>query len=243
MLYLSGGGVGGPTLMTDQTLGGTDGLARRGWFCHARVNRLCVFKADYLHGVVPGAFWGDGCVWYGVWCLSIDPQHNQTVADSLYTTHLHTGRGLPPTSNTNEDKDEDKRRITFMASLDSFFQIFTTDTASLKSPQTPSIQVGFWRTRVKPKPKGEDGRPGASMDLAPLLAEGGSAPPAWVAQGREQLEGLGEGELVGEGVKAGVGGVEGPLPCVWERLGGQTGVEGEGEEGPPPLYDHCFQGF
>ena len=50
--------------MTDQTLLGDDhddtgggGLAKRGWFSHARVNRVCVFKGDYLHGVVPGTGW------------------------------------------------------------------------------------------------------------------------------------------------------------------------------------------
>ncbi len=30
------------------------GLASRGWFIHSKPNRVCVFKADYLHGVVPG---------------------------------------------------------------------------------------------------------------------------------------------------------------------------------------------
>lgn len=74
VLYLSPCGLGGPTLMTDQTLlgaddddaGGGGGLAKRGWFSHARVNRVCVFKADYLHGVVPGTslFLVVGC-WVG----------------------------------------------------------------------------------------------------------------------------------------------------------------------------------
>ena len=44
--------VGGPTLVTDQTLGGP--LATRGWLCHPRCNRLAAFDAQYLHGVVPG---------------------------------------------------------------------------------------------------------------------------------------------------------------------------------------------
>ncbi len=128
--------------------------------------------------------------------------------------------------------------------------------------------VGFWKVRVRPKPRGPDGRPGASMDLAPLLAQQQqpqpqphSQPqpqpqqlPAWVAQGRAQLEDAQAQELreapslLGAGLKEGRGGLEGPLPCVWERLvhhhQGQDG--GEEERGAPcstPLYDQCFQGF
>ena len=51
VLYLTAG-VGGPTLVADQVLGGP--LARRGWLCYPRANRLLMFKPDRLHGVVPG---------------------------------------------------------------------------------------------------------------------------------------------------------------------------------------------
>lgn len=51
VLYLEEG-VGGPTLVTDQLLGG--GLARNGWLCFPKTNRLVLFDARYLHGVVPG---------------------------------------------------------------------------------------------------------------------------------------------------------------------------------------------
>ena len=46
------GDVGGPTLITDQTLRG--GLASQGWLMHPRSNRLVAFDAKYLHGVIPG---------------------------------------------------------------------------------------------------------------------------------------------------------------------------------------------
>jgi len=44
--------VGGPTLVTNQLLGG--GLAESGWICCPKVNRLLMFDAKYLHGVLPG---------------------------------------------------------------------------------------------------------------------------------------------------------------------------------------------
>jgi hypothetical protein len=44
--------AGGPTLVTNQVLGGT--LADRGWMCTPVLNRVVGFDARYLHGVVPG---------------------------------------------------------------------------------------------------------------------------------------------------------------------------------------------
>ena len=84
---------------------------------------------------------------------------------------------------------------------------------------------------------------GGALLLGPA-EEGQVSSPAWIVQERKLLGGLGDGSLVGEGVVEGRGGVEGPLPCVWERLGGQQEQEAAGAgEGPPPLYDQCFQGF
>eukprot|EP00596_Hydrurales_sp_CCMP1899_P010163 CAMPEP_0119037214 /NCGR_PEP_ID=MMETSP1177-20130426/5419_1 /TAXON_ID=2985 /ORGANISM="Ochromonas sp, Strain CCMP1899" /LENGTH=607 /DNA_ID=CAMNT_0006998151 /DNA_START=90 /DNA_END=1910 /DNA_ORIENTATION=+ len=51
VLYLDEG-VGGPTIITDQLLGGK--LAQNGWICFPKTNRLVLFDARYLHGVVPG---------------------------------------------------------------------------------------------------------------------------------------------------------------------------------------------
>lgn len=168
---------------------------------------------------------------------------------NTHTQHIpHPGRGLPPSSPTTPDDndsercDDDNRRITFM--------------------------VGFWKTRVRPKPRGEDGRPGASMALDPLLqsqqeqqeegqGQSQQPQPQWVAEGRVQLErgGLLSGDdapsssLVGAGLREGKGGLEGPLPCVWERLvgeGKEEGVGGDGgqlESSSPPKYEECFQGF
>ena len=47
VLYLSSD-AGGPTVVTDQTLGGP--LASRGWLCFPRTNRLVAFDARFLHG-------------------------------------------------------------------------------------------------------------------------------------------------------------------------------------------------
>ena len=38
--------------MTDQLISGP--LASTGWICHSKENRLAMFDASYLHGVIPG---------------------------------------------------------------------------------------------------------------------------------------------------------------------------------------------
>ncbi|KAK3238681.1 hypothetical protein CYMTET_51323 [Cymbomonas tetramitiformis] len=53
VIYLTRAGLGGPTLVTDQTLASTR-LAEKGWLCHPRYNRVCMFDGKLLHGVVPG---------------------------------------------------------------------------------------------------------------------------------------------------------------------------------------------
>lgn len=40
--------VGGPTLMTDQVLNGP--LAKKGWLAFPKINRICLFDSNYLHG-------------------------------------------------------------------------------------------------------------------------------------------------------------------------------------------------
>lgn len=52
VLYLSDNECNGPTLITNQKLGGD--LADKGWIAIPKVNRLVAFDATYLHGVVPG---------------------------------------------------------------------------------------------------------------------------------------------------------------------------------------------
>ena len=47
VLYLNSES-GGPTVVTDQTLGGH--LAKRAWLCFPKTNRLVAFDARYLHG-------------------------------------------------------------------------------------------------------------------------------------------------------------------------------------------------
>ncbi|KAF6257420.1 hypothetical protein COO60DRAFT_1227496 [Scenedesmus sp. NREL 46B-D3] len=44
--------VGGPTLVTDQLLGGP--LATKGWLAYPATNRFIMFDGKYLHGVIPG---------------------------------------------------------------------------------------------------------------------------------------------------------------------------------------------
>ncbi|WIA10512.1 hypothetical protein OEZ85_010701 [Tetradesmus obliquus] len=44
--------VGGPTLVTDQLLGGP--LATKGWLAYSATNRFVMFDGKYLHGVIPG---------------------------------------------------------------------------------------------------------------------------------------------------------------------------------------------
>jgi len=52
IIYLSEG-VGGPTVVTNQTLASTS-LASYGFLMHPQENRLAVFDATFLHGVIPG---------------------------------------------------------------------------------------------------------------------------------------------------------------------------------------------
>ncbi|GAX79285.1 hypothetical protein CEUSTIGMA_g6725.t1 [Chlamydomonas eustigma] len=53
VLYLTSGGIGGPTLVTDQTFSGQQ-LAERGWMVHPNRGRLTMFDGSVLHGVIPG---------------------------------------------------------------------------------------------------------------------------------------------------------------------------------------------
>jgi hypothetical protein len=55
VLYLSraAGVVGGPTLVTTQTLSST-ALADAGWLAYPGHNRMCVLDSNVLHGVIPG---------------------------------------------------------------------------------------------------------------------------------------------------------------------------------------------
>ena len=52
VLYLSESSIGGPTMVTDQTLNQTMGT--QAWLVPPKENRLFVFNARYLHGVLPG---------------------------------------------------------------------------------------------------------------------------------------------------------------------------------------------
>ena len=59
VVYLSASSVGGPTLVTNQTLG-SRGLAQHGWLVHPVRNRMCIFDGRVLHGVIPGRGVGPG---------------------------------------------------------------------------------------------------------------------------------------------------------------------------------------
>jgi hypothetical protein len=53
VFYLTPEGIGGPTLVTTQTLQ-SQTLADRGWLIFPKENCLGVFSGKYLHGVIPG---------------------------------------------------------------------------------------------------------------------------------------------------------------------------------------------
>ncbi len=52
VLFINDDSVGGPTLVTNQTLDGPS--ADKGWLVHPAENRLVMFNASLLHGVIPG---------------------------------------------------------------------------------------------------------------------------------------------------------------------------------------------
>ncbi len=54
VLYFSEEDVGGPTIMTTQTLQSDKLESSLAYICPPKPNRLCVFDARYLHGVLPG---------------------------------------------------------------------------------------------------------------------------------------------------------------------------------------------
>lgn len=69
VLYLNEEPIGGPTLVTNQLLFPSDSVdssgssassesnalvTRCGWMCEGKLNRLAMFDAKYLHGVIPG---------------------------------------------------------------------------------------------------------------------------------------------------------------------------------------------
>lgn len=50
VIFVNEGEIGGPTLVTDQVLGGS--LAEKGWMAPPKENRMVVFDARYLHGML-----------------------------------------------------------------------------------------------------------------------------------------------------------------------------------------------
>lgn len=128
--------------MTDQALGTR--LASKGWFVHPRTNRLAIFDARFLHGVLPGI---------------VDRPTDQLLyylfARHSLTTSIHpSGRGVPPSPCPTTSEDD-------TSSL----------SASLRRPVSKRVtfMVGFW-SGIHPKPV-VDGTPGASMHL-PLKPNG-----------------------------------------------------------------------
>lgn len=58
ILYITAG-CGGPSLLTSQKLG-DEYLAKKGWLCYPKCERLVAFDGRYLHGVIPGKGVMDG---------------------------------------------------------------------------------------------------------------------------------------------------------------------------------------
>mmetsp|Transcript_20103 Transcript_20103/g.28814 ORF Transcript_20103/g.28814 Transcript_20103/m.28814 type:complete len:654 (-) Transcript_20103:234-2195(-) len=83
VLFLSDD-IGGPTLMTDQLISGP--LASKGWLCHSKTNRLMMFDASYLHGVLPGR---GACP-----SMTISPSRRLTFMVGFWKTIAATDRGL-----------------------------------------------------------------------------------------------------------------------------------------------------
>lgn len=125
VLYLDEG-VGGPTLVTDQLLG-EGGLAQNGWLCFPKTNRLVLFDARYLHGVVPGRGWCS--LWKLCWILFTDlnphiillnhhhhPFHDQEVFLWIHIRSLKTKHKLYNSLFLllGVNPDPSRRRLTFM---------------------------------------------------------------------------------------------------------------------------------
>ena len=77
--YLTPEGIGGPTLVTTQTLQ-SQTLAKNGWLIFPNENSLGVFDGKYLHGVIPGK---------GVTNVANRGSNKNGVDTSIITTTTH----------------------------------------------------------------------------------------------------------------------------------------------------------
>lgn len=54
IVYLSGNGIGGPSVVTNQRLSSQNLACISGWMCQSRAGRMMAFEGKVLHGVIPG---------------------------------------------------------------------------------------------------------------------------------------------------------------------------------------------
>ncbi|GAB5037613.1 Hypothetical protein NocV09_09200010 [Nannochloropsis oceanica] len=217
-------GLGGPTLVTDQTLTGGR-LATQGWLCHGKVNRVCLFEGRHLHGVLPGR--------------GVPPQEGEvegkeerrriTFMVGFWKGELPARPAAPPQGRRR------RKKIKTVGSERG--KAATTVAAGEKEEEEEAEEEEDEEERARPR---------ANMSIpAPPFSD--EAPcPRWLQAAMEA------GKEVEEGVKVGAmtpelatGGLA-VLDRIWERVDAgekEGGREGEGKEEPPPSYQSCFQGF
>ncbi|PNH06875.1 hypothetical protein TSOC_006722 [Tetrabaena socialis] len=212
VIYLTGG-VGGPTLVTPQLLGGP--LAQHGWLVHPRENRLGMFTGDVLHGVVPGrgpsprpgehritlmvAFWRD---------IQCRPR----------------GDGLPgPTQ-------------PFPTAPTAAPDASPTDAAAGAAAAAASVPASCPASHSSATGCASGSGPGSGAPDAPGSPSAAAAPAAcrytWMTDLAPH-----PGGLEGWGAASPVDVAPTPIARVWERADG-----GEAQPGAVQ-YDACFQGF
>lgn len=139
VLYLSEAGTGGPTVLTNQLLAGQT-LATKAWMVAPEANRLLIFDARFLHGVIPGTGPTTSCqarrttLMVGFWrSLEAKEKGNDGIGagqsfPSLATTQFRWPKemlaredfrdiatDIVPTTNNNRDSDN-----SIVKSLDSY---------------------------------------------------------------------------------------------------------------------------
>eukprot|EP00122_Pirum_gemmata_P000659 Pgem_evm1s584 len=116
--------LGGPTLMTNQTLKG-ERLATKGWLSYPKTNRYVMFDGNVLHGVIPGKGYKDNCdarrmtlmaaFWPNIECRKNNPDLSPGSSHAFPTklTHPHYNwMDLFKLENLNHHDKNDKSKAT-----------------------------------------------------------------------------------------------------------------------------------
>ena len=210
----AGGMCGGPTLITNQVLGG--GLATEGWMVMPHPDRLVMFDARYLHGVVPGQ--------------GVGPQ---SASASVNAPNA-------PSDPARAEEEPPRRRLTFMIGFWKTLRARQQPPGKLGAGQhfpPRSTQGITWNGAMCPvTPEGGGGKGKGGGEERCLYY----APPSAVTNGADDAS-LIAVERPSSHAHEDTSAVREVdllyVPAVWEKSNPKH------PSTQPPAYDACFQGF